>query len=344
MTLWGKQAEQYNDSEKTPVIAFKGVKVGEYQGMFTPRMLCNGSKVFDAGGRTLSMYSSSTMQVNPEIDECFALRGWYDSAGADQTFKAHSSTSAGGFSSGFNRAEVRGLDEVKQAGYGMPGNPEYFSARGTVMHIKSEPISYPACPNEGCNKKVEEVGDSWRCEKCNQNFSEPQHRYIMSMAVADYSGQAWLQGFNDVGEAVFGMTANELLAIKVSVICFACCATPHLIYMIGSQPRRIHSGNGKVLGVYVQFFLQSQAGYLEGEYFYILGSTSFQRLAGYSPHTLWNLSHRTSGLQGRGECPARLVVLPLGKVDHGFSVPMVPSALVYISGLFSCIILANQIS
>jgi len=267
MTLWGKQAEQYNDSEKTPVIAFKGVKVGEYQGMFTPRMLCNRSKVFDAGGRTLSMYSSSTMQVNPEIDECFALRGWYDSAGADQTFKAHSSTSAGGFSSGFNRAEVRGLDEVKQAGYGMPGNPEYFSARGTVMHIKSEPISYPACPNEGCNKKVEEVGDSWRCEKCNQNFSEPQHRYIMSMAVADYSGQAWLQGFNDVGEAVFGMTANELLAIKVSVICFACCATPHLIYMIGSQPRRIHSGNGKVLGVYVQFFLQSQAGYLEGEYF-----------------------------------------------------------------------------
>lgn len=36
----------------------------------------------------------------------------------------------------------------------------------------------------------------------------------MSMAVADYSGQAWLQGFNDVGEAVFGMTANQLLAIR----------------------------------------------------------------------------------------------------------------------------------
>jgi replication factor A1 len=39
----------------------------------------------------------------------------------------------------------------------------------------------------------------------------------MSLAVADWSGQAWLQGFNDVGLVVFGMPANELVEIKVSV-------------------------------------------------------------------------------------------------------------------------------
>jgi replication factor A1 len=38
--------------------------------------------------------------------------------------------------------------------------------------------------------------------------------YIMSMAVSDYSGQAWLQGFNDIGEHIFGMPANDLLTIK----------------------------------------------------------------------------------------------------------------------------------
>ena len=38
----------------------------------------------------------------------------------------------------------------------------------------------------------------------------------MSMAVADHSGQAWLQGFNDVGQVVFNMTADELMEIKVS--------------------------------------------------------------------------------------------------------------------------------
>jgi len=35
------------------------------------------------------------------------------------------------------------------------------------------------------------------------------------MAVADWSDQAWLQGFNDVGEIIFGgMTADQLFEMK----------------------------------------------------------------------------------------------------------------------------------
>jgi hypothetical protein len=40
-------------------------------------------------------------------------------------------------------------------------------------------------------------------------------RYMMSMAVSDHSGQAWLQGFNEVGVAVFGISADEMHALKV---------------------------------------------------------------------------------------------------------------------------------
>lgn len=36
------------------------------------------------------------------------------------------------------------------------------------------------------------------------------------MAVADWSGQAWLQGFNEAGLAVFGKTADEVHEIKVN--------------------------------------------------------------------------------------------------------------------------------
>lgn len=32
LTLWGKQAEAYEDDGSYPVIAFKGVKIGEFQG------------------------------------------------------------------------------------------------------------------------------------------------------------------------------------------------------------------------------------------------------------------------------------------------------------------------
>ncbi|KAJ7696250.1 hypothetical protein B0H17DRAFT_1198168 [Mycena rosella] len=37
----------------------------------------------------------------------------------------------------------------------------------------------------------------------------------MSMACADFSDQAWLQSFNDVGELVFGMTADVLHDLKM---------------------------------------------------------------------------------------------------------------------------------
>jgi replication factor A1 len=120
------------------------------------------------------------MHINPDIKECFVLRAWYDTDGSAQNFKAHPSTNTMSSSSGFNRAELRAVDEIKQAGYGMPGQPEYFSARGTVMHIKSDNVSYPACANDGCNKKVEEVNGLWRCEKCDQSFEAPKHRCVFA--------------------------------------------------------------------------------------------------------------------------------------------------------------------
>ena len=36
MTLWGKQAEQYESADQ-PVIAFKGAKVGDFQGPYSSR-------------------------------------------------------------------------------------------------------------------------------------------------------------------------------------------------------------------------------------------------------------------------------------------------------------------
>jgi replication factor A1 len=38
---------------------------------------------------------------------------------------------------------------------------------------------------------------------------------MVSMAVADHSGQTWFQGFNEVGLAVFGVPADDLVETKV---------------------------------------------------------------------------------------------------------------------------------
>ncbi|KAK0482537.1 hypothetical protein IW261DRAFT_1468227 [Armillaria novae-zelandiae] len=197
LTLWGKQAEQYQYESEQPVIAFKGVRVGDF------------------GGRSLSMVSSSIMSVNPDMEEAFTLRGWYDGEGQSSTFQAHSRGGAAGASGGgFNRSQMRSLLEVKESEMGQSDKTEYFSTRATIMHIKSDNIAYPACQNESCNKKVIESNNAWRCEKCEQSFDSPSYRYIISMAVADWSGQAWLNGFNEVGQMIFDMSADALMAKK----------------------------------------------------------------------------------------------------------------------------------
>ncbi|KAI0372965.1 replication factor-a protein [Pilatotrama ljubarskyi] len=195
VTLWGKQAEQYAAMDH-PVIAIKGAKVGDFQ------------------GRSLSLLSSSSLHIDPDIPEAHHLRGWYDAAGSEQTYQSHTNATPGGGGVSFDRAEIRSLNEVKTSELGMSDRVDTFSSRATIMHIKSDNIAYPACPSQGCGKKVLQMGDSWRCEKCDKSYPKPEYRYIVPMAVADYSGQAWFQGFNEIGRVIFGMSADELVAIK----------------------------------------------------------------------------------------------------------------------------------
>lgn len=167
VTLWGKQATSYQDDGNYPVIAFKGVKVGDF------------------GGRSLSVLSSSTMMIDPDIPQSHELRGWYDAIGVDSTFKAQSSTGMGGGTQGaFNRNEVKSFAQVKEENLGSTDQADYFSQRATIMHVRPESMMYPACNSEGCNKKVIErdTGDWW-CEKDQKAWPRPQYRYLISAYV-----------------------------------------------------------------------------------------------------------------------------------------------------------------
>lgn len=58
ITLWGDKATAQHDWHALPIVAFKGVKVGDY------------------GGRSLSSGMSTTMLINPDIPEGKALHDW----------------------------------------------------------------------------------------------------------------------------------------------------------------------------------------------------------------------------------------------------------------------------
>ncbi|KAF7311341.1 Replication protein A subunit [Mycena kentingensis (nom. inval.)] len=202
MTLWGKQAENF--SSVGSVIAFKNVKVGDF------------------GGRSLSFFSSSGMSIDPmDNSEANLLRGWYDGPGKEESFQQYQSTGGGGGGGpGFQADKAVSIADMKQkateqtSGDNTNANNVYFSTRATLLFIKPENMWYPACQGKECNKKVVENGTAWSCESCGSSWPRPEYRYIMSLAVADHSDQAWLQGFNEVGLAIFGQSADALHAMK----------------------------------------------------------------------------------------------------------------------------------
>ncbi|KAH7107596.1 replication factor-a protein [Auriculariales sp. MPI-PUGE-AT-0066] len=193
LTLWGKQAETFNGSAN-PVIAFKGVKVAEYN-----------------GGKSLSLLSSGSMTINPDMDEAHALRGWYDHEGEKTVFKNQTASGGGGGGGGIKRDELMPLRTAREMDYDN-GTGHFFAIRALVVHIRNEGnLWYRACKT--CSKKVPDGGN-----ECAQGHTgEPNLRYNFNVAVADNSAQGWFTVFNETGHAITGQTADELAAKKESM-------------------------------------------------------------------------------------------------------------------------------
>ncbi|WVQ65870.1 uncharacterized protein L199_004048 [Kwoniella botswanensis] len=203
LTLWGKQADTFKADDQ-PVVAFKGVKVGDF------------------GGRSLSMFSSATMSINPDIPEAHQLRGWFDAEGRNTQFQQYTNamnntSGAGGAGAGVGAkpSELKTIGEAKDEGLGMSEKTDYFTTSATIAFVKQETFSYPACANpEGCNKKVVDDGSGWHCEKCDRKWDAPIHRYILSMNVMDHTGSFWITAFNEQAEQIMDISANELMRLK----------------------------------------------------------------------------------------------------------------------------------
>ncbi|KAI8998395.1 replication protein A 70 kDa DNA-binding subunit [Gaertneriomyces semiglobifer] len=195
LTLFGRQAETFDTTQDCPVAAFKGVQVRDF------------------GGRTLSMGGSSTMMMNPDVPEARHLRGWYDAEGRTQSFQSYSSDGAGAGAAG-RKDVTKFISQIKDENLGTGEKPDYFAIRATIMFIRTENVWYPACPADKCNKKVTDVGNGWRCEKCDKTWPSPSYRYILSFNVADHTGQTWVQTFNESAEQLLGKKADEMVQLR----------------------------------------------------------------------------------------------------------------------------------
>lgn len=195
LTVWGKTAMTF-DTNPDSVIAFKGVKVSDF------------------GGRSLSLLSSGSMTVEPDIDEAHKLKGWYMAQGKNDDFQSHANMATMGAAGG-RGDKNKTILQVKEENLGMSEETDYFTCKGTIIYVKQDTFAYPACLKADCNKKVVEVDPGqWRCEKCDITHPKPEYRYLMSVNVLDHTGYLWLNCFDETGRQIMGMSADELMKLK----------------------------------------------------------------------------------------------------------------------------------
>jgi replication factor A1 len=195
LTIWGNSAQSF-DAPLESILAFKGVKVSDF------------------GGRSLSLLSSGSMTVDPDIDEAHKLRGWFNAAGQNVTFSTHQNLSSAG---GGNSKQDDKLiaDVVAEESY-MQDSPVYFGLKASIIFVKTNTtFAYPACSTPDCKKKViEENPGEWWCEKCQLKFPEPIYRYVLSVNVADHTGTLWLSCFDESAQQIVGRSANDIMKMK----------------------------------------------------------------------------------------------------------------------------------
>jgi len=197
VTLWGDEAKDERFTPDQTVLAVKAAKIGDFS------------------GRSLSVGFASTMMVNPDIPEAKTVRQWYNAGGKSQAVTNLSSGGGGGRQRGFD--ERKFVASIKDENLGHGDKADYIDVVATVNYIRHDDrISYPACPDPDNNKKViQQTDGSWLCEANGKAYDKPEHRYILSMTLADHTGTTWVTAFNDIAKDMLGgKTADNVLETK----------------------------------------------------------------------------------------------------------------------------------
>ncbi|XP_032176097.1 replication protein A 70 kDa DNA-binding subunit isoform X2 [Mustela erminea] len=193
-TLWGEDADRF-DGSRQPVMAIKGARVSDF------------------GGRSLSVLSSSTVIVNPDIPEAYKLRGWFDSEGQALDGISISDVKSGG--TGGSNTNWKTLYEAKSENLGHGDKADYFSSVATIVYLRKENCMYQACPTQDCNKKViDQQNGLYRCEKCDSEFPSFKYRMILSVNIADFQENQWVTCFQESAEAIIGQSTAHLGELK----------------------------------------------------------------------------------------------------------------------------------
>lgn len=158
LTLWQKHAEAFTHKPGT-CLAFKHVRVVRYG------KLCLAFS-------TASTFSTATPAVPTE-----RLRLWWQQSKRliRRQIKHFQQAEVTPYDIAVPLVTVAELQELEPQL--LSSTNRMCTLRVGIVHVKSTPLSYPACPRNSCRKKaVEHLEGQWRCPGCNDEFDQPKSR------------------------------------------------------------------------------------------------------------------------------------------------------------------------
>lgn len=198
LTVWGQLAED----------------LASLEGMTAPVMSVTYCRVSDFDGVSLSSLQRSVVAIGDDVmaPEAAHLRSWYDSGGA------YSATVSVGEGLATARGEGGAAAFTTMAALQSPpegppppdAKPQSFLCSGVVVSVNSDQAFYYTATPENNYRKVTPVANGWYCEGDGKTYTKMVRRYVLLVKVADLSGEAFLNLFNDEAEKLLGMTADRL--------------------------------------------------------------------------------------------------------------------------------------
>jgi replication factor A1 len=187
VSLW-RDLANIEDIKQGVIIAFKNLRVGEYQ------------------GKNLNSLDDTVVKIDPNLDEANEIRCFLNNfsgklkslQGSSSEARAHSDITAN------LKTVIDAFDQYDDKS--MP----VFRVKCYVTNFKNEERNfYPGCPE--CKRKSIEETYGYICssDACGKKFDKPTYYYSFSVRVKDYSSEYWVDVFGNLAEKITKMNSED---------------------------------------------------------------------------------------------------------------------------------------
>ncbi|HDI72878.1 MAG TPA: hypothetical protein ENF58_01960, partial [Candidatus Altiarchaeales archaeon] len=93
----------------------------------------------------------------------------------------------------------------------LENNDKYVRIKGRIVDIdEGRRLIYMTCSN--CNRRVQNFGETWFCESCNEDV-EPSPNLVISITLEDETGSIRAVSFGENAERILGIDIEEAMNI-----------------------------------------------------------------------------------------------------------------------------------